>query len=1401
MADRNVKLKGDASSLVKALTSGGKAMDSFKSKAKSAANRLRELNKIKITGKSIKNLSDAFKSLARSTVALSKVNAKGISDSVRALSKIDISANTIKRIATISKEIRSLNSSLNSTSKASGKFRSGIRTVSSTGVSKNSPNFATAAPGVEKLRTNVSSLNKALLLTVRYTNQVVSNVQRLGVNRVKQFTQATAKANVQANSMNVTWQSIARYWVTGAVIGQVRNFTLQIQESVSAAAELSVKLAEIQTIAGEGISDAVIANQVRELSDTFTGDIKDQAEAFYQALSNGVVEAANAQSFLIDANKLALASVSSVTDATNLLSSVINSYGLETTEATRISDVFFKAVEVGRFRIGEIANTIGRTTVVASQLGVSYQEVATGLAFITKQGTTAANAQTLLRNILLKLIKPTEETANILRELGFESGQQLIAVEGLGGALQTLFKATSGGASDIAKLFNSIRALQGALAFQGGQGNFDELASEIENSAGAAERAAAKIQNSLGKQFQLALEQTTNVLTQDFGEAILKTLADADGSFTSFIDTVKDLISIVTPFVKTVVLLIKAIRPLVPVLLAATAALVSFKIATAAASLAANSFNISSLISGFTRATSVIGLMNAKTVTATVAYHKLATAQFAAANSAGGLFKLIGLAPGPLGLLVAGVAALTVGFVLLTNSTSEADEALADFAGRQRTLTDSIKKTSQSLADAATSTDRLLGRLERLRARSANEALKKLRTNLKGVEDSLIGVRDKQGTFEEVFGSSLDKATSDAKSNLTEIQASIDKVNELLGRGAGDNTLITGLNKELKLLELQAGTAFDPFSKLDLIGAQFKLVEDALKSATDVSTVEKLSTQLKSLADEQAGISKDISGPFASQDDRIAQEIAINKLTEERLGILGRVAARDLEREKSSSIVLNQLDKFLKTQEESISKVTGSTDELNRALVSVNKEGVGGDSLEGARKAFDVIRERLLDIKTNNSSLTPIIDKQLEKYKEQEDALERQIQAVKEGNNALIIEIQQLERIKKLRQDAAKAAKDEKDATGKLSTTLQGLQTLTVGDGNAARAGNRLAGIGVTGTSLDSAIDTSAFSENVFLGFSNAVKNLFPNIGTTRVVGGDTGLVSGDALSEQLELAQAAIATTVERIELSLRKGNFEEATKLAEDPAFANSLRLFKIINDNLNKELDDIIQNGGPGSGERRQAILEVQEQLGLKGLSGILSQLTKDGGQGIGQFIQSLTKQVTTQQSATTVMDAFRVKLDANREAIEASLTTAERFARDLNDAGGEASDLAEALSSVTREVLNLVPGNPTKKFGGGRIFGAAGVDRVPAMLTAGEFVMTKAATQQFLPQLHQMNRGVPPQHFAKGGLVGSLASPSSVDSSTSVGDINVSVTTTGDVNPRALATEINRQIRVGNIRFRD
>ena len=167
----------------------------------------------------------------------------------------------------------------------------------------------------------------------------------------------------------------------------------------------------------------------------------------------------------------------------------------------------------------------------------------------------------------------------------------------------------------------------------------------------------------------------------------------------------------------------------------------------------------------------------------------------------------------------------------------------------------------------------------------------------------------------------------------------------------------------------------------------------------------------------------------------------------------------------------------------------------------------------------------------------------------------------------------------------------------------------------------------------------------------------------------------------------------------------------------------------------------------------------------------------------------------------MDAFRVKLDANREAIEASLTTAERFARDLNDAGGEASDLAEALSSVTREVLNLVPGNPTKKFGGGRIFGAAGVDRVPAMLTAGEFVMTKAATQQFLPQLHQMNRGVPPQHFAKGGLVGSLASPSSVDSSTSVGDINVSVTTTGDVKPRALATEINRKIRVGNIRFRD
>ncbi len=76
-------------------------------------------------------------------------------------------------------------------------------------------------------------------------------------------------------------------------------------------------------------------------------------------------------------------------------------------------------------------------------------------------------------------------------------------------------------------------------------------------------------------------------------------------------------------------------------------------------------------------------------------------------------------------------------------------------------------------------------------------------------------------------------------------------------------------------------------------------------------------------------------------------------------------------------------------------------------------------------------------------------------------------------------------------------------------------------------------------------------------------------------------------------------------------------------------------------------------------------------------------------------------------------------------------------------------------------------------------ARGVDRVPAMLAPGEFVMNARSTRNFLPQLQAMNAGMEPNYRANGGSV------------THVGDVTVNVHASN--NPHATGAAVVQHIR--------
>ncbi|GAI65250.1 unnamed protein product, partial [marine sediment metagenome] len=197
--------------------------------------------------------------------------------------------------------------------------------------------------------------------------------------------------------MILTWQSVIRIFTIQVIHQMISKVTSSLGEATRSAMGLEIQLAEIQTIGGPLKDDfAGLANEVRELSDAFGISAEIVAEGIYQTLSNQVARATESFTFFATAADFSIAAVTSADAAVNLLSSTVNAFGYNASQATLIGAKLFKTIELGRIRGEEFANTFGRIAVLASRLGVSLDEVLASIATLTIAGLRYNEAFTLL---------------------------------------------------------------------------------------------------------------------------------------------------------------------------------------------------------------------------------------------------------------------------------------------------------------------------------------------------------------------------------------------------------------------------------------------------------------------------------------------------------------------------------------------------------------------------------------------------------------------------------------------------------------------------------------------------------------------------------------------------------------------------------------------------------------------------------------------------------------------------------------------------------------------------------------------------------------------------------------------------------------------------------------------
>lgn len=376
-------------------------------------------------------------------------------------------------------------------------------------------------------------------------SKVATQTQRVvaAYNRMKESAADASGGVLKSNrSMFLSFDQLVKLLEIQVIHRAFGAFATAMQQSIAEAAKLQVKLSEIRTVSqGAGLSFSDLQETVRNLSDQFGKPQADVAEAAYQGFSNQVLKTAGDMHVLTDVLNLARITQSTAAASMEAYSTVVNSYRLNNFEATRVTSELFKAVELGRFRLDQVASTYGRILPVAAQLNVSNAEASGLLAELTKNGVSADEALTQISSIMQALLKPSQAMSAVFRRLGVENGQAAIQSLGFVNVLQTLFEEAQKGNTELAALFPNVRALRGVLGGFGG-GGADELRNTIDQIRNAQQSATAATQiisESSGDKVLKEFNKVQNFFLNDFGNTIIEAILKLSAPFGGLSEIVK----------------------------------------------------------------------------------------------------------------------------------------------------------------------------------------------------------------------------------------------------------------------------------------------------------------------------------------------------------------------------------------------------------------------------------------------------------------------------------------------------------------------------------------------------------------------------------------------------------------------------------------------------------------------------------------------------------------------------------------------------------------------------------------------------------------------------------------------------------------------------------------------
>ena len=243
------------------------------------------------------------------------------------------------------------------------------------------------------------------------------------------------------------------------------------KDAVKAAADFEKSMSDVSTLIDTNTESMdEMKKAVLNMSKEVPVPLADLTASLYDVRSAGI-SASGAMDVLKQSAVLATAGLGTTKEATNILTSAINAFGLDAKESNKWANVFFEAVKAGKTTVSGLAQGFGQIAPLAYEVGIKFEELMGITSAMTTSGLDASIAYTQVRAAVSNLLKPTKEMQEIYTKLGITNIKTKITQDGLTQTIRNLSEATNGNNEMLAKAFGSVEALNAVMMLNNETGN------------------------------------------------------------------------------------------------------------------------------------------------------------------------------------------------------------------------------------------------------------------------------------------------------------------------------------------------------------------------------------------------------------------------------------------------------------------------------------------------------------------------------------------------------------------------------------------------------------------------------------------------------------------------------------------------------------------------------------------------------------------------------------------------------------------------------------------------------------------------------------------------------------------------------------------------------------------